>query len=424
MIKKLLVIALTFGTIGLNPLYAQVSEVSENSETIVDTMQKGETIVGNKILDVEDVTQIDGGVQVFLRAFQEGQPVGFGKDGTVEFERFRIFNPPVLVPDPNGEIQIEYTDEETGKPAIRAFRYDPAEAVTQVLAHVVSIVGKEGDLIIQGKHGNTTDIYFPILDGQTYRDSLSMGYSSARNNAGTGYENQPTSDRRFVGQRWDSSSATTFVRSIYGFDTSALGSDTVSLAVFSIYGSGYTTPACGTYSGGVTLDYTEPASPSTLANTDYNIAEWAGIAQSDDTFNSGSWSTSGYNDFTLNAAGLANINGSGNTWLGARDSAEMANSDQSSNVGSCGNNEFGPRGYFSGQTGTSQDPILTITHDSGGGGDDGGSATTTDSTGGIISAQTSMLANGFYIFLLSFAVIVFYFRRYVETADKYVAPKR
>src|SRR3990167_1069334 len=38
---------------------------------------------------------------------------GFGADGSVEIERFRIYNPPILVDDPNGTIIREWTDEIT-----------------------------------------------------------------------------------------------------------------------------------------------------------------------------------------------------------------------------------------------------------------------------------------------------------------------
>src|SRR3990167_4725754 len=43
------------------------------------------------------------GVEIMARAWKGTKQLGF-VDGTVEIERFRIFNPPIVVDDPNGDI--------------------------------------------------------------------------------------------------------------------------------------------------------------------------------------------------------------------------------------------------------------------------------------------------------------------------------
>ena len=51
-------------------------------------------------IEVVSMEAIDGGVAVFARAWDKsGQQIGFGKQGTVDIERFLIYNPPILVPD-------------------------------------------------------------------------------------------------------------------------------------------------------------------------------------------------------------------------------------------------------------------------------------------------------------------------------------
>ena len=58
-------------------------------------------------LDIEiigDIKEIDGGIELFAKAWKDGKQLGFGKDGSVEIERFRFFNPPFLVGDVNGDI--------------------------------------------------------------------------------------------------------------------------------------------------------------------------------------------------------------------------------------------------------------------------------------------------------------------------------
>lgn len=58
-----------------------------------------------KILSIE---KIKDGISIFAQAWRNGEQIGFGKDGSIDIERFRIFNPPILVRDPNGtEITLD-----------------------------------------------------------------------------------------------------------------------------------------------------------------------------------------------------------------------------------------------------------------------------------------------------------------------------
>jgi hypothetical protein len=49
------------------------------------------------------------------------------------FTRFRIFNPPTLVPDPAGPITKENRDL-LGRTSVRRYRYDPVAAIAAVIA--------------------------------------------------------------------------------------------------------------------------------------------------------------------------------------------------------------------------------------------------------------------------------------------------
>src|SRR3989304_1790351 len=80
--------------------------------------------------------------------FQTGEispnkPIGFGKDGSVETERFRFYNPPIMVDDPAGIIIRESTDME-GKITQRRLREDPAQAIKESLAHTIKVTGQDG----------------------------------------------------------------------------------------------------------------------------------------------------------------------------------------------------------------------------------------------------------------------------------------
>ena len=51
-------------------------------------------------IQIVEMVPINGGVEVFARAWDStGKQYGFGKDGSVDLERFRIINPTIMVPD-------------------------------------------------------------------------------------------------------------------------------------------------------------------------------------------------------------------------------------------------------------------------------------------------------------------------------------
>ena len=85
---------------------------------------------GDYFIEVVDMKAIPKGVEVFTRAWNvDGTQIGFGKDGTVDIERFVFINPPILIDDPNGTIIREWTDEITGELKQRKLREDPKEAM-------------------------------------------------------------------------------------------------------------------------------------------------------------------------------------------------------------------------------------------------------------------------------------------------------
>ena len=108
------------------------------------------------IRDIQPI-EINGipGIEIFAKAWKGAKPLGFGENGSVEIERFRIFNPPILVDDPNGTVIREMDKDPEGKilPA-RRLREDPIEAIRQSIAHTISLLGKENTGIVIGKIGN------------------------------------------------------------------------------------------------------------------------------------------------------------------------------------------------------------------------------------------------------------------------------
>ena len=101
------------------------------------------------------------------------------------------------------------------------------------------------------------------------------------------------------------------VRTSYSFDTSAIpDTDVISSAKLKLYGSEKTTNLGTT---DIVIVESSPTDPSNLANGDYGnfgSTEFGSIAIA-------SISTVAYNDFTLNASGIATINKTGVTSFGA-----------------------------------------------------------------------------------------------------------
>ena len=154
----------------------------------------------------------------------------------------------------------------------------------------------------------------------------------------------------------------TVMRGGFGFDTASLGAGaTISSATFSLYGSSKQNSFTSGGASAVLCKFA-PGSKTAAATSDYGTIDKT--LQSDGSIAYASWSTSGYNDLTLNATGLGNINKTGRTWL----MTCSANDQATSAPAWSGTKQTDLQAYYAEQTGTSQDPKLAITYTAGGGG--------------------------------------------------------
>lgn len=271
-------------------------------------------------IDIQSIEKIDGGVQIFARAWKNNDLIGFGSDGSVEIERFRIFNPPVLVRDPEGSIVRTWTSA-LGEERQTKYREDPAEALRQVIAHTIKVSGIEGATVVEGKRGNTTDTFFPnanpestSVDGFTrYGPGSDVTFSALVGGNGTAsFDSFPNA------QIFLRSTATTdrydLVDRFHAlFDTSILpDNDTVASAVFSIYGIN---DSANELSLSANVYDTNPASNTAITDSDHQLAsstaQATAIAQS-------AFSASNYTDWTLTATGRASIAKTGVTKFALR----------------------------------------------------------------------------------------------------------
>lgn len=333
-------------------------------------------------IEVIDIKTINGGVEVYARVSRGGKQIGFGKDGTVDIERFKIFNPPILVPDKNGEI-LRHTPASKLHPVETFDRYrkDPKEAILQAIEHTVDVKKQKFNdaKIVVGKIGNTTSTFYPAaganspVDGSVYYDPSSTTWSAIHDYTGTATAAYVTQNWVYSGGMQCSSTTNQWKGIIRGyvlFDTSSIGAtDTIDSATFSLYGQwkdSNTDVSYNVYSG-------IPDSDSNITTSDFDYNQFGTTAYSSAITHS-SYSTAGYNDWVFNATGEAAIarngetkpaggNNSGITYLGLRCVAD-ADDSEPSYVTSAFRRAYG---YSADETGTSKDPKLVVEHTSAGG---------------------------------------------------------
>lgn len=296
-------------------------------------------------IEIVDFNAIEGGIEVFARAWKNGVQLGFGKDGTIDIERFRIFNPPVLVDDPLGDIVITSTNELTGEVSVRTLREDPLLAIQESLTQIIERVGKTGTNIVVGSRGNTTSTFYSGA-GDGYVRNNNANFATCRAaTSGTSATytnvNDPVQTVLYAGTYY-------IDRGFVPIDTSALpDSDTISSATLditpqSVVGLGHSLNVYGA----------SQASDTTLAVGDFDEVGSTEFATNI------SVTTTAVKTFTLNASGIAAISMTGYTKFSLRDYVYDAG-----NTAPPGNN--GASYYFSEQTGTTSDPKLVVVHSAG-----------------------------------------------------------
>lgn len=328
---------------------------------------KGEYIntqYGVKVEIIGEVKEINingqSGIELFAKAWKGDKQLGFGKDGSVEIERFRIFNPPILVDDPNGDIVREWTDEKTGELKQRKLREDPIEAIRQTVAHNVKIVGKENAQIVIGKIGNTTSTFYPDAHPEnTSHDAMLYTSPNASwdtvhdtANADGALDNYSGPDR-FVYSGKDGDNFR-IIRFQTLFDTSAIGSDTVSSATASLYVNLVNN---GDNDGD---DYIAVVSSNPASNTGAAVGDYSlmGTTAYSNTIDLSSMSTGDYVDWTINATGLAAINTSGITKFGFREGHDIIDSAYAGGFDTVNSIVT----YAAEASGTANDPKLVVVH--------------------------------------------------------------
>lgn len=277
-------------------------------------------------IEIKDIKAIDNEVQLYARAWKGTQQLGFSQDGSVEWERFRIINPPILVDDINGDIIREWTDSFTGITKQRKLREDPSQALKESLAHTISLIGKTNNNIVKGKEGRTTLIVYPdadpestSVDGITRRESVNETWSTIRSGAGTNALPSNADGSISIGSSLTTNQFKELRREVVLFDTSALTADaTISSAIMSIKANDKTDNLTLGDGFKLVVVSSTPASNTNLVAADFNIANWGSTEFSQRIARSG-FTVGSFSNFTINATGLSNISKTSITKFGIRD---------------------------------------------------------------------------------------------------------
>jgi len=317
------------------------------------------TLRKNYEIQIIKTKAINKGVEVFARAWtKNGEQIGFGKDGSIDIERFIIINPPLLIEAENGEIEISSTDILTKKVTTIYLKKDVKEALLQTLEHSISIKRQKfGDENIKkGKVGNTTSIIYPSLDGQminnnsatwaTVHDDTncdSVAYQADSLSINTGYQ----------------SSKYIIIRGVFLFDTSALpDTDLISSAIISLYQYANLNNDDNDGEDYVVIASSNPASNNELVTTDFDdVGDTAFSNTRDITTDKSGYPD--YRDFTLNDDGKSAIDKTGISKFSLREGHDILNHSYGYTVQ--GWNNYNIRAYE--YDGTPHGPKLTIEHE-------------------------------------------------------------
>lgn len=302
-------------------------------------------------IEIEGIKEIDGGIEYFARAWDKtNKPIGFGKDGSVEWERFRVFNSPVLVLDPLGDIQKEITTLD-GDVVQLKFKEDPQEALLLDLTHTINKIGKDGNKIKKGKRGNTTSTIYSTGQGGYIFGPANATWATAHDATSGTVQNE--TDDIYAGDR-NTGSGHQLRRGYQVYNTSSIGSDTISSVTQSLYAF-IVTDNDNDSEAYINIVNFSPDDDTSVVGADFNNFGTTKYASDVDITGI---STSAYTDFSFNATGIAAINTSGRTSVGIREGHDIEDTPTTLSSGQAERVYF----YGSEEVGTSLDPKLTIEH--------------------------------------------------------------
>lgn len=259
-------------------------------------------------------------------------------------------------------------DSETGQDyplrriTVENLEENPLEAFLSDLKHTITVATVNGPRIKENP-GTTLTAYPDPNPETTTVDGFLQWWSggtwaTAVGAAGDGSDDTNTSHIA-IRIRSNASNWSQLYRSAYLYDTSSIGTDNIDDATISFRGTGKSDGLGITPN--VAVCSSAPASNTALVAGDYDSLGTTDFAT---RITYSGWSTTGYNDFTLNAAGEAAIDKGGVSKFGVRNGQyDLDNSEPTWTA----NLTSDINCYGADQGGTANDPKLVVNHTAGGG---------------------------------------------------------
>lgn len=312
-------------------------------------------------VEIRNMKKIEGGIEIFARAWKGTKQLGFGKDGSVEIERFLVYNPPILVDDPNGKIVREWTEE--GVTKRRKLREAPTEAIRSTLAHTIHLVGKADGMIEKGKVGNTTSTYRPdagnyvgtTVDGYSLYSSGGVTWASMiSNTTGASFGDTATVTATRISAYGDADLWSILTRSFFHFNTSLPATGVVSSATLSLkVESLANTFSVNTFT--LNAYQSTTANPHGLSNSDFDNV--GSTAYSDSNILYSNLVDEEFFDISFNTTGKSAILFGGITKLALRDvTYDVGATSPTWEIGK----EMTTKVYAADTAGTDSDPVLVV----------------------------------------------------------------
>jgi|TARA_Y100000034_G_scaffold33382_2_gene40933 hypothetical protein len=342
---------------------------------------------GDYFFEVIKINPIDTGVEVFVKAWTGSSPkviykdigdeigrfvrkdivrtipantkIGFG-DGTIEIERFKFHNPPITIQDPEGDIVLDYITTQGEAKQYRQ-REDPRASLLYHIERATncsSLQMFDNSKIVLGKEGHTVSTFNSVAGANSPVDAQ-LTKSGADWNAVHDATDSDSVNVSGADIAMCTARPTMIQRSIFLFDTSSIGSDDISIVTWQAKEGGgsikYNDNDGEAY---VNIYISAPANNDNVVVGDYDSFGTTGqaVAKRLENLDAGI-----FNVWTFTQTGRDNIVTDGITKLGGREGHDAED------IPATGENAFT---MFTADS--SDDPILTVTHEAaavaGGGG--------------------------------------------------------
>ena len=329
--------------------------------------QIARTTQGKFQIEVSGLKAVPNGVEFYVRAWDlDGTPIGLGIESKFETEHFIVINPPILVDDPNGNIERNWTDERGFHS--RKLREDLREALLQSLERTISTTGKKGTAMA-GSVGNTTLTVYPAagavspVDGYVARENPPPeDWNTIRNGAGTGA--YPLDASGWNAGLWslDGGVFTYLYRAYELVDTSAIPDDvTITAAEWNLYFANRSTAMVINETLDLNVVSGIPTADNNLVASDFNISHFGTTVWGELSWNNGI--DGQYNAIALNSTGLSNINKTGLSRFGFRLSGDVSGTAPT-RTDNTDAQEIYWDWYLADQAGTTNDPKLVVEYPS------------------------------------------------------------